>query len=99
MIVQKMKHVAAMGNVQRHATKQVPGLRNLPYEDRQHQLNLPTQTFCRLRGDMTEVFKIFSSHHDPTTVAHLGRGELGHRPAQNMVHSGNPIAQNAKNSC
>lgn len=60
-----MKHVVVIENVQRRVTKQVPGLENLPYAVTLQQLYLPTLAFRRPNGNMTEVFKILSSHHDP----------------------------------
>jgi hypothetical protein len=42
-------------NVQKRATKQIPGMNNLPYEERLRKLELPTLSYRRLRGDMIEV--------------------------------------------
>ncbi len=43
--------------VQRRATKQVPELSNLSYEERLKRLELPTLSYRRARGDMIEVYK------------------------------------------
>ena len=40
----------------------MPSLRNLPYEDRLRQLNLPTLEERRKRGDLIETFKILKQH-------------------------------------
>ena len=47
-------------NVQRRATKLVPGLKDLSYEDRLRSLGLPTIKYRRLRSNMIEMFKILS---------------------------------------
>ncbi len=44
-------------NVQRRATKLLPGMHDLEYEDRLRRLNLPSLAFRRIRGDMIETFK------------------------------------------
>ena len=49
-----MKAVEA---VQRRATKQVAELRNIPYEERLQQLQLPSMQYRFRRGDMIELFK------------------------------------------
>ena len=59
-----MKHVIMIENVQRRATKLVPGLADLEYEDRLRQLKLPTLAYRRLRGDLIEVYKIMSGKYD-----------------------------------
>ena len=48
-------------NVQRRATKLLPNLKNLPYEERLKKLNLPTLKYRRLRGDLINVYKIVSN--------------------------------------
>ena len=44
--------------VQRRATKMIPSLRNLSYEERLKRLGMFSLRRRRLRGDMIEVFKI-----------------------------------------
>ena len=56
-----MKHVEAIESVQRRATKQIPGLKNLSYPERLKKLKLPTLAYRRVRGDLIEMFKI--THH------------------------------------
>ena len=52
------KHKEAIENVQRRATKLVPGLFDLTYKERLQMLNLPSLAYRRIRGDMIEVFKL-----------------------------------------
>ena len=47
-------------NVQRRATRLIPSLKNLSYEDRLKKLKLPTLKYRRLRGDMINVYKILN---------------------------------------
>ena len=44
--------------VQRRATKLVPTLRHLSYQDRLKQMDMPSLSYRRKRGDMIAVFKI-----------------------------------------
>ena len=60
----KQKHIEAIENVQRRATKQLPGFRDLCYSDRLKKLQLPTLSYRRHRGDMIEVYKIVHSIYD-----------------------------------
>ena len=53
-----MKHKDSLEAVQRRATRQVPGLKDLSYGERLSKLKLPTLTYRRLRGDMIQVFKM-----------------------------------------
>ena len=48
----------ALENVQRRATRMVPGLSHLSYPDRLEALKLPTLAYRRARGDMINVYKI-----------------------------------------
>lgn len=67
----KQKFVDTIENVQRRATKQIPGYSALSYEERLKKLNLPTLTYRRLRGDMIEVFKILHELYDKNTTDFL----------------------------
>ena len=58
------KDVIAIENVQRRATKLIPGLSQLSYEDRLKQLKLPTLVYRRARGDMIETYKILSNYNE-----------------------------------
>ena len=49
--------INSLESVQRRMTKMIPGLRNLPYQDRLKKLNLHSLERRRVRGDMIEVFK------------------------------------------
>ena len=71
----KKKHIQAMENVQKRATKQLPGFHNLSYSDRLKQLRLPTLTYRRLRGDMIETYKIINNIHDQESSPKLSRCE------------------------
>ena len=46
--------------VQRRATKLIPHLHDLPYEDRLRALNLPSMEYRRKRGDMLQCFKVMN---------------------------------------
>ena len=46
--------------IQRRATKLIPTLRNLSYEERLKQLDMFSLHKRRIRGDMIEVFKILN---------------------------------------
>ena len=58
------KHETMIENVQRRATKQIPGFSDLSYEQRLKDLNLPTLKYRRTRGDMIELYKIVSNKYD-----------------------------------
>ena len=59
------KQIDSVENVQRRATKLIPGFDDLEHRERLKKLKLPTLTFRRLRGDLIETFKILSQNYDP----------------------------------
>ena len=54
----KINQIAAIENVQRRATKIVPGLSHLTYTERLRKLKLPILAYRRERGDMIQTFKL-----------------------------------------
>ena len=50
--------------IQRRATKLIPELRDLRYEERLKECGLTTLEMQRLRGDQIEVFKIFNGYEN-----------------------------------
>ena len=61
------KDIEAIENVQRRATKLLPNMSNLSYQQRLQRLQLPTLSYRRLRGSMIEVYKIFHIYDKGTT--------------------------------
>ena len=59
-----VKDIEAVENVQRRASKLVPTLKNLSYEERLRRLGLPTLAYRRTRGDMIETYKILRGIYD-----------------------------------
>ena len=59
------KDIDIVAMVQRRATKMIPTMKGLTYEERLKKLKLPTLTYRRLRGDMIEVYKIMHHIYDP----------------------------------
>ena len=55
-------------NVQRRATKQLPGFKELSYSERLKKLKLLTFSFRRVRGDMIELYKILNDKYDREAV-------------------------------
>ena len=62
----KIKDITAIENVQRRATKLIPSLKDLEYEERLMKLKLPTLKYRRARGDMIETYKLTSGIYDKT---------------------------------
>ena len=60
----KLKYIKLIERVQRRATKLVPELRDLGYNDRLRRLGLTTLEERRVRGDMIETYKIISRKED-----------------------------------
>jgi len=55
------KDIELIESVQHRATRMVPGLAKLDYEERLEKMNLPTLAYRRNRGDAIEVFKYLHS--------------------------------------
>ena len=55
--------------VQMRATKLIKKYRKCTYEETLRQLELPTLRYCRLRGDMIEVFKLVHGIYDSSAIA------------------------------
>ena len=74
------KDVNMIENVQRRATKLIPDLKDLPYEDRLRRLKLPSLVYRRARGDMIEVYKYLHGIYKvdtsflPTSEGSITRG-------------------------
>ena len=60
----KIKDITAIENVQRRATKLIPSLKELEYEERLKKLKLPKLKYRRTRGDMIEAYKLTSGIYD-----------------------------------
>ena len=57
---QTKKLINKIEDVQRRATKLIPGFYNMEYPDRLKKLKLPTLAYRRARGDMIEVYKMLA---------------------------------------
>ena len=62
----KIKFIEKIEKVQRRATKLIPGLKDLSYEERLRHLQLPSLVYRRHRGDMIEVYKLVHQIYDST---------------------------------
>ena len=76
------KHITAIENVQRRATKFIPELKELSYPERLQKLKIPTLAYRRIRGDMIEMYKILTSKYDPDVTDFIklntGKNTRGH---------------------
>lgn len=66
-----MKLVEQIEGVQRRATKQIPGMKDLSYAERLRKLKLPTLSYRRIRGDMIEIYKIVTGIYDKDACGFL----------------------------
>ena len=91
----KVEYITTLENVQRRATKLVPSIKDLPYEDRLKRLRLPTLAYRRLRGDMIESYKMFNSY-DQDVALNLQRRDSytrGHKYKLCMRRSNRDIGK------
>ena len=64
----RKKDINTIENMQRRATKMIPGLKDLSYPERLRALKLPTLVYRRLRGDMIETYKVIMTGSDRSTI-------------------------------
>ena len=57
----KKRLFESIEKVQRRATKIMPNLKYLPYEDRLKAFKLPTLIYRKFRGDMLETYRILNN--------------------------------------
>ena len=60
----RKKDIDTLERIQKRATKMVPELRDLSYEERLKECGLTTLETRRLRGDQIEVFKILNGYEN-----------------------------------
>ena len=90
-----MKNKIAIENVQRRATKELPGMRDLSYIERLKLLKLPTLAYRRLRGDMI-VYQIMHEMYDNESAPNLVKCEDVTLRSGNRGHSLKLFTQRAK---
>ena len=75
------KDIEKIEKMQRRATKMIPELRQLSYEDRLVRLQLTTLEERRLRGDMIQTFKLVNGYEnvDPNRYFKLNPSVYGTR--------------------
>lgn len=72
-------------NVQRRATRIVPGLKGLNYEERLQKLGLPTPQYRRHREDIIEVYKLMHDIYDPEVSMPLPMRAFGRSSGGNSL--------------
>ena len=65
------KFISAIENVQKRATKLVPGIYNISYKERLKHLNFPNLSYRRYSGDMIEVFKTLNGLYDSSVTNNI----------------------------
>ena len=69
------KDIDLLESVQHRATRLVPGLAKMAYEDRLRRMNLPTLVYRRHRGDMIEAYKYLNGVYRVDSTQLLPRHE------------------------
>ena len=88
------KDIEAIEAVQHRATKMVPGLSKMSYEERLKKLDLPTLEYRRQRGDAIEAYKYLHRKYevDETSLLPLhvtkGMGTRGRAEAEEEREQG-----------
>ena len=63
--------ITLIENIQRRATRYVPDINKLEYQERLEALNLPTLQYRIFRADMIETYKITHGHFEDNCDKHL----------------------------
>ena len=84
----KTKDIEILENVQRRCTRQLPYLKDVPYEERLKQLKLPTLSYRHWRGDLIEVYKMLHGFYDKEASSIL---KLWTDVAQRRAARGHPL--------
>ncbi|GFN93889.1 hypothetical protein PoB_002039500 [Plakobranchus ocellatus] len=66
-----MQLVEQIEGVQRRATKQISGMKDLVYVERLRKLKLLLLSYRKIRGDMIEIYKIVTGIYDKNTCGFL----------------------------
>ena len=78
-------------NVQKRATRYVPDIYKLEYQERLKALNLPTLQYRRFNANIIETYKIAHVHFEDNCVKHLfemkSTNTRGHQCAIKIRHS------------
>ncbi|XP_071136617.1 uncharacterized protein B0403.1-like [Mytilus edulis] len=94
----KKKSIDKIENVQKRATRQIPGFNKLSYPERLKKLKLPTLSYRRVRGDMIETYKILNGNYDPETSSFLKLISSTENRHSTRVNSNKIIHQRFKTS-
>ena len=66
-----VKHIVVLENVQKQATKLIPGLKDLSFQERLKKMDLSTLSYRRIRGDLIVTYKILAGKYDPNVSSIL----------------------------
>ena len=107
------KDKKSLENVQRRATKLIPSLRDLPYEERPAKLNLTTLETRRARADLLQTFRIITNidkidpdslktriPEHPRTFSKAGKAEIQTRYQETFLQpeGSGQLEQTSRNS-
>ena len=96
------RDINVLESIQRRATKLIPSLTHLSYEDRLSSLDLTTLEARRERGDMIETFKIpkgFDRVGGQEGFLKLNTDEVSRTPGDTALSLRNPDTTPLKGTC
>ena len=83
------KYKEMLERLQRRATKLVPDIKDLPYEERLRTLNLPTLQYRRLRNDLIHIYKLTHNLLEMDTDTHCTKCQHGTEMLQRSLRPSN----------